>query len=189
MFRDRPSRPALGAWRCRRGFTLLEVVVALAVGALVVLVAERLFTSVADASHRLAVARTTLDRTENARRWLAAALGSVEVDAPSGQSFEGHADRATFTTWLRTSGGWWAPVRLTIGLSDGRLVAAPVPGNTLVLADSVTSVGLDYLLAPRADSPWAWEWVSGVSAPLAVRVRVTKGAMADTLLFVIGERG
>ena len=64
----------------------------------------------------------------------------------------------------------------------------------LVLADSVKAVAFDYLLEPGAESRWAAEWVSPVSAPIAVRLRVestsSAGAIrADTVLYLIKSRG
>ena len=63
--------------------------------------------------------------------------------------------------------------------------------------DSVAELALDYLLEPGAESRWVREWVSPVSAPLAVRMRIEKAGcgtrdarcVVDTLLFLIKERG
>ena len=63
--------------------------------------------------------------------------------------------------------------------------------------DSVADLALDYLLEPGAESRWVREWVSPVSAPVAVRIRMTRtrngkrdrGNVVDTLLFLIKERG
>ena len=63
--------------------------------------------------------------------------------------------------------------------------------------DSGTDLQFDYLLEPGAESRWVREWVSPVSAPVAVRMRIAKagcgkrdaGCVVDTLLFLIKERG
>src|SRR2546425_360660 len=80
------------------GVSLIEVMVALTIGALVVLLAERLFAAVGDASRQLRAARTALDREANARRWLAATFLSLEA-GPEAGSFEGHADHVVFASW------------------------------------------------------------------------------------------
>ena len=49
------------------GFTLIEVLVALTIGAIVVLLAHELFGAVADRGRTLTVARAALDRSANAR--------------------------------------------------------------------------------------------------------------------------
>src|SRR5438105_2612900 len=70
------------------------------------------------------------------------------------------------------------------------------PGERIALADSIASLDFDYLLEPGAESRWVRVWVSPVSAPLAVRMRVERPGkgeggrvVTDTLLFLIKERG
>jgi len=182
--------------RNRAGFTLIEVIVALAIGALVVLLAERLFAAVGDASRELSAARTALDREANARRWLAASFLSLEA-APDAGGFAGYRDRLTFTSWQEAPEGWFARRRVTVGRVGDHVIAAVEPGDSIRLADSVTSLGLDYLLEPGSDAHWVREWISAVSAPLAIRMRIGRGGcgrpdggcVVDTLLFLIKERG
>jgi hypothetical protein len=51
-------------------------------------------------------------------------------------------------------------------------------------------VAFDYLLEPGLNSQWASVWESPVSAPLAIRVRITQlDRIADTLLLIVGPRG
>ena len=57
-----------------RGFTLIEVLVALTISAVVLLLAHQLFTGIVDGGRSLVAARAQLDRAANARRWLAAAF-------------------------------------------------------------------------------------------------------------------
>jgi hypothetical protein len=63
----------------------------------------------------------------------------------------------------------------------------------VILREDVASLALDYLLEPGADTRWVRQWLSPVSAPVAVRLRleiVGPGKLSvDTLLFLIGERG
>ena len=185
----------------RRGFTLVEVLVALTVSGLVVLVAARIFAAVGEAGTQLREARLALDRQANARRWLKAALLSLDVGHDSAGPFEGQADRAQFGTWLRTSAGWFAPRRVDLQLVGEAFVANLTTGageepSRVILADSVSSVAFDYLLQPGEDTKWAREWISPVSAPLAVRIRIAHakgvdraGVGVDTLLLLIKGRG
>src|SRR5437868_8843 len=98
-----------------RGFTLLEVLVALTISAVVALLGHQVFAAVADRGKALTAARTELDRVANARRWLAAAFLSLDVGTEGASGFEGHPDHVAFTTWLRTPGGWFERRLVALG--------------------------------------------------------------------------
>jgi len=181
----------------QRGFTLIELIVALTIGAVVVLLAHQLFAAVADRGKSLIAARTALDHTANARRWLDAAFLSLDVGTDGASGFEGRADHVLFTTWLLTPDGWFERRIVSLARQDERLVATVTPGQTVALNDSVTDVAFEYLLEAGEESRWVREWVSPVSAPVAVRIRIANagngkretGNVVDTLLFLIKERG
>lgn len=187
-----------------RGFTLVEVLVALTISGVVVLLAHQLFSGVADGSRSLVAARLQLDRSANARRWLAAALLSLDVGQDSAGPFEGRADRVRFATWLQTENGWFERRQVVLQRDGGNMTAqlasteqgAARDSSDLRLADSISDVAFDYLLEPGAETRWVREWISPVSAPLAIRIRVTRERgngdpkiVVDTLLFLIKERG
>lgn len=180
-----------------RGFTLIEVLVALTIGAVVVLLAHQIFGAIAAQGHTLAEARATLDRSSNARRWLAATFLSLDVGTEGAAGFDGRADHVAFSAWLLTPDGWFERRQVALGRNDTRLVATFTPGTPLSLMDSVADVQLDYLLEPGAESRWLREWISPVSAPVAIRLRLERlgnvqratGNGVDTLLFLIKERG
>lgn len=171
------------------GFTLLEVLIALAISGIVVLLAHRLFAAAADAARTVEDTRAALDREANARRWLQAAALSLDVGQQAGDGFEGRADRLAFSTWLETPEGWFARRRVALGLDSRGFIAAVDQTDTLVLADDVHTVAFDYLLEPGADTKWVREWISPVSAPLAIRLRLGNRAWVDTLLILVKERG
>lgn len=172
----------------RQGFTLVELMVALVVTALVALLAHRTFLVSIDGVRQLRRARIEQDHAANAHRWLAAAFLSLDVGQVGSGPFEGHAERAQFTAWLPTSSGWMERAEVQIGMTGASFVAT-VGGTRVALVDSVSAVAFDYLLAPGADSRWANEWISPVSAPIAVRVRLEIGSRVDTVLYLIKARG
>src|SRR5205807_3187415 len=183
--------------RSALGFTLFEVLIALTLGALVVLLAHQVFVAVADDGRALIAARQSLDRTMNARRWLAATFLSLDVGMESAGGFDGRVDRMAFAAWQRTADGWFERRRITLAREGDRLVAAVTPGAPVALMDDVDDVAFDYPLEPGAEARWVREWVSPVSAPIAVRLRVARtgcgmgdaGCGVDTLLLLIKERG
>jgi prepilin-type N-terminal cleavage/methylation domain-containing protein len=173
--------------RRREGFTVIEVMVAVAIAGVVIVAAHRIFTGVAEGARAVAVTRESLDRSVNAQRWLKATLLSLEPP------FEGRADRASFTSWQLVPGGWLerAPTQL---LQEGSAFFGVAGAERLQLADSVSAVMFDYLLDPGADTKWVRQWISPVSAPLAVRLRIAgcgrgDAGCVDTLLFLVKERG
>lgn len=182
--------------RRNAGFTLIELVVAVTISGLVVLLVQRMFAAAGASGRALETSRTALDREANARRWLRAALLSLDVGDSAG-SFEGRPDRLSFATWLQTPGVWFERRRVDLTLDGGKFVAglgstehAAVRDDVkIALSDSVANVAFDYLLEPGADTKWVREWVSPVSAPLAVRIRVERPRATDTLLLLIKERG
>jgi prepilin-type N-terminal cleavage/methylation domain-containing protein len=184
--------------RERHGFTLIEMMVALTIGALVLLLAHQVFVAVAGDSRALMAARRRLDRAANAHRWLAATFLSLEVGTDSAAAFDGQPDRLDFVAWERTADDWFERRHIRLGRRGYLLVAAVTPGAPVALIDSVRDVAFDYLLEPGAESRWVREWISSVSAPIAVRLRVScrrrgKGeegrVVTDTMLFLIKERG
>jgi len=172
------------------------MLVALTIGTVAVLLAHQIFAAVMDRGHALVQARMILDREINARRWLEAVFLSLDVGDSAG-GFEGRSDRVRFASWLRTPDGWFERRAIVLGRDRDRMIASVTPGDPIALLDHVTNLQLDYLLEPGAESRWLREWVSPVSTPVAVRLRVTRAremgqgerAVVDTLLFLIQERG
>jgi prepilin-type N-terminal cleavage/methylation domain-containing protein len=176
--------------RPRRGFTLVEVLVALVVTAVLALLSHQLAAAVGDHAARLRDARRALDRRSNAYGMLRSALLSLEVGLDSAPEFLGHADRVRFAAWVPAAEGWSERRTLALQLEGDRWTASAPPDEHVVLAGGITEVRLDYLLEPGAGATWVRQWESAVSAPLAVRVRLTrKMGPVDTLLFLVKSRG
>ena len=171
----------------RRGFTLIEVMIALTLSALVVLLAHRIFTGVVDGAQTLKAARTALDHDANASRALTEMFGSLDIGMDGAGGFAGRPERAEFTTWQRVPTGWLERRRVVVEVEGGVLIARS--DQTLALQDSVSRVEFDYLLEPGANAAWVREWISPVSAPVAVRVRIMRVVATDTMLFIVGPRG
>lgn len=174
------------------GFTLLELLAALAISGLVFLLASRLLSGAIGSSTALREARTALDREQNGYRWLRAAFGSLDLSATPG-GFEGQPDRVRFGSRRPSPAGWPVSRGVSLALVDGALLGQEDSEPPIRLADSVAVLSLDYLLEPGADTRWVRQWISPLTAPVAVRLRIARRAgdttQVDTLLLLIGERG
>jgi prepilin-type N-terminal cleavage/methylation domain-containing protein len=192
--------------RSSRGFTLIEVLVALTLTGVLLVLAHGIAASVADVAQRGADWSAERDRDANRRLWLVRAFANTLVGSAPVRGFQGldgtdadqEWDRITFFTAVRADTGlvdravrlWREPAgRL---LAELRIPSSGEEGipDTLVLADQLAAFGADYLLDYGASSRWVQEWVSPVSAPIAVRLRLRRrDGRADTLLLHIGPRG
>jgi prepilin-type N-terminal cleavage/methylation domain-containing protein len=121
----------------RRGFTLLEVLVALAVSGVVVLGARMMLVQLADENDRLLGAATAADRRANAERLLRALVGQLEVGTSKGTEFEGEERITRFTSWCRVPAGWLERCRAAIAVdslgSSPALVAVLSTGEVIPL--------------------------------------------------------
>jgi prepilin-type N-terminal cleavage/methylation domain-containing protein len=181
---------------CKAGFTLVEVMLAVVVSGIVLLMSHQFLTAALDASKRIAVARDNADRAVNRIQWLREAFGELVVGGDSLGSFLGMADHVAFSSALLTSNGWPERTQVSLGvLGDGRLVAVLSDRDTLILDEHVGAISFDYLFEFGEAARWVHEWHSPSTAPLAVRIRLSRWmpaarrASTDTLLFLIGERG
>jgi prepilin-type N-terminal cleavage/methylation domain-containing protein len=170
----------------RFGFTLVEIIAALSIGALVMLLAHAIVGSTTDQVRSLSRADEALSRESNGYRWLAETLRSVHVGASDGSRFDGTEAEVRYSTWLLRAGGWSEMDRVRVGLDGAALVAALGSGRSIILRDSVRHVEFDYLRERGERSPWVGEWTSDVAPPIGLRIRVSTGsgplAVVDTLL-------
>ena len=169
------------------GFTLIEVVVALALAGFVVLAAQQLFVGVADGARRLEAARVGLDREANARALLARLAGSLEVDR--NDPFSGEPHTLAFTSWVTDSLGHSVRRRARLRTAGDSLMLDGAYSGGVALEDSVQSFDVDYLLELGANERFVRRWYSDAGAPAAVRLRIARAVRTDTLLLLIGSRG
>lgn len=171
--------------RPERGFTLIELMVALTVGALLVLMAHRAFGAATDLRFALDRYRTAHDERMEARRHLVSLLGSVDVTSPAATGFRGTPARMAFTSCEHG-----APRAVALFVSGEWLLA--LAGSDTTRLWRTTGIAAEYLLAYGATAAWVQEWQSPASAPLAVRLRIERAdssGVVDTLLLAIGPRG
>ena len=175
--------------RARAGFTLVELMVALVVSAIVVLGARMLLEQLGDSASRTVAAATRADREVNGERLLRDLAGRLEVGTEKAVRFSGEPNTASFGSWCDVPSGWQerCAVTLVAGAQDGRsvLVASFASGDSLTLLVREQPIELRYLDDPHSGGRWFMSWGLGITAPLAFAVI----SGADTMIVRIGDRG
>ena len=176
-------------WRVRAGFTLVELLVALVVSAIVVLGARMLLEQLGDSASRTVAAATDADRQANGERLLRDLAGRLEVGTEQAVRFSGEPNAASFGSWCDVPSGWQerCTVTLVAGVQDGHtsLIASFASGDSVTLLVRKQPIELRYLDDPRGGGRWFVSWGAGITAPLALAVI----SGADTMIVRIGDRG
>lgn len=172
----------------RGGFTLLEVMVALAISGLLLLGARALLVQVGDAAEQIAGTAAEVDREANAERLLRALVGRAEQPR-SGSEFVGTPQGVRFATWCDVPAGWQERCSISLGIlrAGGAHVLAlqAEGGEVMALRRGLADGHLLYLREPASGGTWQREWSSSVAPPVAIGV-VMDG---DTVILRLGERG
>ena len=175
--------------RGRGGFTILELLVALLVGAMVVLAARLMLDGVADDARRIHRAAKRSDHDANAERELRSTVESIDVGTVGVLAFEGDEHAVRFSAWCTRSGGWQERCAVTLSItgdsSQATLVLARSGDKPLNVRSGARRGELCYLADAHDGGRWVQRWDAGFGVPLAI------GAVldADTLVLRIGERG
>lgn len=198
----RAARTNAPGARARRGFTLLEVVVAIAVGSLVVLGAHEMIVGVADGADAIGRSARASDREANGDALLRQLLRDLEVGTSDAAHFAGDSATVRFSTWCAVPGGWPERCRAELSIasppgdateSGAAIVARLSTGESLRLAEGFSSARFLFLSDAALGGRWFTLWGEGITAPLAIGVAVERAhagaARADTLILRIGERG
>lgn len=173
----------------RAGFTLVEVIVALLVSAMVLLGARMLLEQLSENASRTIAAAGRADADANGERLLRDLAGRLEVGTDGATQFSGEAHAARFGSWCDTPSGWPERCAVALVVREGRsgsaILATFASGDSLTLLTRTVPIELRYLDDPRAGGRWFTSWGAGITAPLAFAVIAGR----DTMIVRIGERG
>lgn len=181
--------------RGRRGFTVVELLIGLAVGGVVLVLAGAVMGQLTADAGRVVTSRDALDRRAHARALLTSAFRSLQVGQGDDDSFLGSAQATEFTARIETAHGWLEPRRVVLFVERGRVLLRTVGGETTALFEQVGALETQYLMSYGGGSEWLHGWHSPSTTPVAIRLVLwwAEGARAeapsDTLLLVIGSRG
>lgn len=179
----------------RRGFTLLEVIVAITIGGLAVSTAVALLMGIAGRADAVQATAVRMDRDANAERLLRALLGNVHAGEGTAPAFTGDRRGARFQTWCEVPGArtelcsahlFLAETATASSLSV-EIVAPNTAGEgghsakrTLRLWSDFEAGGLLYLVGAADGGRWAAAWTS-ITLPVAIAVVLD----ADTLILPV----
>lgn len=174
-----------------RGFTLMEVLVALAIAALVVLLCAQTWAGLLHSRRALETARMILESDMNGERWLAEGLRSAAT-GDSGSFFSGGPREASWSGRMWVVRGWRERRRLRLHWS-GRALVLDDGQRRIVVSTPADSVQLEYLPGTGLTTAWTPTFDSPVSVPVAMRVRLARAApdglpQVDTLVLAVGPR-
>lgn len=180
------NRSARGA---RPGFTLIEVMVALAIGAITIGGARAVTIALVDHGQRLDAAHAQVSETINGERLLRRLVLESEAGRDPSAVFGGSLTEAAFDTWCRTPQGWAEQCHVELVLTPPAvdsmvtLDAVLSPGERLTLGRFVAPVRLAFLEDAAHGGTWSPRWGPGTAAPMAIGVFA-----ADVVLIVPTRR-
>ena len=172
----------------RAGFTLLEVMVAITISAVLLLGARALVEQVGASAESISGTAAEVDREANAERLLRALVGRAEQPR-EGHEFAGTPLGARFRTWCDVPAGWQERCSVSLGVlraGGSSVLALELPGGEIVPVRRGFAEGRILYLRDAADGgTWLREWSSSVAAPVALGVEMD----GDTVILRLGERG
>ncbi len=169
----------------RRGFTLIEVTIALVVGGMALSAAVALLTGLGERADQIRAAAARVDRDANAERLLRSLWTNLRPSDDSSPTVSGDSMAVEFSAWCESVEGWLRPCRARLAVDhDG-----PASHFTLVLSAAETMTmtfwsrkrdpgRIRYLRNAANGGTWMTRWTD-IVPPAAIAV-ITG---ADTVVF------
>jgi len=175
--------------RCRNGFTLIEILVALVIGAIVIAGAHDILDALTNTANAAQLGAVNADDSANGDELLHALTGRLDLATPGAKPFFGSERITAFSSWCEVPRGWLesCSVVLAFDTAFGKaaLVARINDSTRVVLLRGLTSGSFRYLESAANGGVWQRLWGRGVSAPSAIGVLIDR----DTLIIPVGDRG
>lgn len=184
------SRSGAKVAAARRGFTLLEVVVALAIAGLILMSARAMMEVVAATASITDRAARANDAAANAERRLRLLVARSWAGERAEWAFRGNSDSLAFASWCDVPGGWLERCQVSLVIirhgGDAAVLAMTEAGTAPVIIRELTRpIGLRYLVPSDTGASWVTAWESITTPPPAIGVM----SKADTTILRVGERG
>jgi prepilin-type N-terminal cleavage/methylation domain-containing protein len=170
----------------RGGFTLVELLAALAVSGLALLGGILLLDQLTDSTTRITRRGLAVAREANGLRVLRQLLLDAQVSADSSDRFRGDARATDFSSMCQHPGGWRERCRASLSIdrrADSSVAIAMLPrGEFLELARWPGEATLRYFDVLARDSMWTDRWAPSITMPAAIGIVVG----TDTLVYPLG---
>lgn len=172
----------------RRGFTLVELVVALAIAGILLFGANATIDAVQALTARGAAAARAADRVRNGGHLLHRLATAIVTNTDAERLFSGDGRAARFTTRCDVPAGWTEPCQVLLTVesrANWQVLVARVRGRpALELLRARQRIRLRYLLDAAEGGQWLDTWGASLAIPLAI------GIVRDdeTILIPIGDR-
>lgn len=177
----------------RSGFTLIEVLVALIVGAIVLLGAHQILAILTDQSHSLTSRAAHTDRDANGERLLRSLVGQLELGSPGTVPFSGSPDTVRFSSWCEVPSGWLERCAVMLSFaadSDHETLRAQLNAHRPIdVLRGLRRGTFRYLESAAAGGQWFQQWGAGITAPLGLGIVLVRDDVVDTMIVRIGPRG
>ncbi|MEM7417907.1 MAG: prepilin-type N-terminal cleavage/methylation domain-containing protein [Gemmatimonadota bacterium] len=173
--------------RPRRGFSLIEVMVALTISGLAISIVAGLLAATVDAVD--VTVRSADEHGEDAllRAWLNGVLRSASVDVDPARSFYGDATSMRVHARSLSPRGWPEDGVVDVDVEGGRLFVS-IGSHRMPVLDSLDHAVFDYRIRSNQGDDWLVRWESYTELPLAVRLRYTRDGVHDTLVVITNPR-
>jgi prepilin-type N-terminal cleavage/methylation domain-containing protein len=169
-----------------RGFTLIEVMIALALSGMVLLGGSMLLVQTTDTRDRIARQALEGDETYNGARLLRALVRNAQATTDTTERFTGDARATGFVTACQTPGGWLERCRVQLLIDQRRdssvVIGELRAGEAIALLRLAGAWSFVYLDRAREERRWLTSWGTSIALPAAVGL-VSAG---DTLVWPIG---
>ena len=178
----------IGQPRKRAAFTLLELMIALSLGALLLIAGRLLFEQLDLAAETLRREAARADEAANGSRLLRALVSTAEAGSDTTQRFSGDERNATFATWCEVPAGWLERCTAHLGLTtsaDSTVLAVTIgSGTAFPIWRTGNPAHLRYYGHSGGSLGWLKSWGTSIAAPLALAL-VTESA-GDTVVVPVG---
>lgn len=175
--------------RSSDGFTLMEILVALTIGACVIVAAHGILVQLSDAIDTVREQAHGDDDAANGVRELRELGANLEVGPGDSLEFVGFPRRARFASWCEVPSGWLERCVVTLGFIEHNgtteLREEEPLRRSVTLLRGTGSAAFLYLNSAVHGGQWFSRWDVELSAPLALGVVIGQ----DTTIVPFGTRG